>query len=302
MAFRQFEYLDDLAVRSLLASENIAIPEAITEVSESTTEGEGGAELSAGFEIPYVGKAEGGANLAGSKMGRQMFETSKRINDQYIFNVLHEEVEDEIVDITEGDTVSCSEGDLVKISGAINTDAIYRILTIFNAYSEVMDIENQDQIQEAHKILYSDAIGLSLEVEDSRFAYGMRIDPDNLWTERRQAFLEAKEYVVFGRVSKQIGGEDRWDYLNVAELIDSILVDETMDSLRNWASGMINAIDSAEGDMEVPDVSSADIEAFADLGDIGEVTTDARFSLDVEDREIALEGPGFVIHPIAIYW
>lgn len=302
MTSRQFEYLDDLAVRSLLASEDIAVPEAVKEVSESVTEGEGGAEVSAGFDIPYVGKAEGGANLAGSKMGRQMFETSKRINDQYVFNILNSELEDEIIDVSNEESVSLSQGDLVNITGKINTDAIYRILTVFNAYSEVMDVENQSQMQEAYEILYSDAIGLSLEVEGSSFVYGMRIDPDNLWKERTQAFLEADRYVVFGRVAKQIGGGDKWDYLNVAELINSILVDETMDTLRNWASDMINAIDSAEGDMEVPDVSSTEIEAFQDLSQIGEATTDARFSLDITDKEIALEGPGYVIHPIAIYW
>jgi len=54
MSARQFAYLDDLAVRSLLASENEAIPSEITEVSESITEGEGGGQVSAGLNLPYV--------------------------------------------------------------------------------------------------------------------------------------------------------------------------------------------------------------------------------------------------------
>ena len=76
MELRQFAYLDDLAVRSLLASRNIAPPEAVTEISESISGGEGGVEGSAGFDIPYVGKAEGGINLSGSKTGRQLLERS----------------------------------------------------------------------------------------------------------------------------------------------------------------------------------------------------------------------------------
>lgn len=115
MAYRQFAYLDDLAVRSLLASENIAPPDTITEISETVTEGEGGVDVSAGVEVPYVGGAEVGVDLSGSKTGHQLFEAFKRINDQYFFNVLQDELEDQISELTEDDDISLSEGDLVNI-------------------------------------------------------------------------------------------------------------------------------------------------------------------------------------------
>jgi len=302
MPHRQFAYLDDLAVRSILASENIAVPDARTEITESIKEGEGGAEASAGVDIPLVGNAEAGFDLSGSKTARQVFETSKRINDQYVFNLLNDELEDQINDLTESGDMSLSEGDLIKLDGNINTDAIYRILTLFNAYSEIMDVDHEEQIQQAYDLLYSDAVGISLEVENSRFSFGMRFNPDNLWVEQTQAFLGSDRYVVLGRVSKTFGGSETWDYLHAAEIIDSILNDETMTELRNWASQMIDTIGEAEGDMEVPDVSSTHIEAFSDLERVGEATTNAPFGLDIEDKEIALEGPGFVIYPIAIYW
>jgi hypothetical protein len=302
MSQRQFSYLDDLAVRSILASENIAIPDARTEITESVTEGGGGAEASAGIEVPYVGNAEAGVDLSASKTGRQLFETSKRINDQYIFNLLYDELEGQINDLTEEEGINLSEGDLVKLEGVINTDAIYRILTLFNTYSEIMDIDNQEQIHQAYDLLYSDAVGVSLEIDESQFSFGMRFNPDKLWVDKTQAFLGSKKYVVFGRVSKTFGGDERWDYLHVAEMIDSVLDDDTMSELRNWASKMIDVVGAAEEDMEVPDVSSTHIEGFSDLERIGEATTNASFGLDIENKEIALEGPGFVIYPIAIYW
>jgi len=198
--------------------------------------------------------------------------------------------------------MSLSEGDLVKIEGVINTDAIYRILTLINTYSEIMDIDNQEQIQQAYDLLYSDAVGISLEIDKSQFSFGMRFSPDKLWVDQNQAFLGNKKYVVFGRVSKTFGSDETWDYLHVAEIIDSVLNDETMSELRNWASQMIDVIGAAEEDMEVPDISSTHIEAFSDLERIGEATTNAPFGLDIEDKEIALDGPGFVMYPIAIYW
>jgi len=302
MAHRQFAYLDDLAVRSLLASENIATPDEITEISESITEGQGGAGVSAGVDIPFVGGAEAGVDLSGSKTGRQLFETSKRINDQYIFNVLYEEMEEDVVDLTSNGDVSVSEGDLIKIGGVVNTDAMYRILTLLDTYSEIMDIDNQEQIHQAYELLYSDAIGISVDVDDSRFSFGMRFDPNKLWIERSQAFLGTKRYIVLGRVSDTFGGGETWDYLNIAEMIDSVLADETMEEIRDLISTVINAIGSAEEDMELPDVSSASIDAFSDLENIGNATTNAPFRLDIDDKEIALDGPGFVIYPIAIYW
>lgn len=302
MAQRQFAYLDDLAVRSLLASENIAIPDALMEISESITEGEGGANLSAGVNIPGVGGADAGLGLSGSKTGRQMFQTTKRINDQYIFNALYNEVEDDVIDLVDSDDLSLSEGELVSIDGIVNTDAIYRILTLINTYSEIMDLDNQEQIQDAYELLYADAIGLSLDVENFTFSFGMRIDPNNLWIDRTKVFLGSKKYIVFGRISRVFGGDETWDYLNVAEMIDSVLADETMDELRDLVSQLISVVGTAEEDIELPDISATEVEGFGDLESLSEATRESSFSLDIDDKEIALEGPGFVIHPIAIYW
>lgn len=302
MSHRQFSYLDDLAVRSLLASENIAIPDAITEISESIREGGGGADASVGVDVPYLGGAEAGIDLSGTKTGRELFETSKRINDQYVFNILYNEMQDQIKDLTNADNFDASSGDLIEVKGIINTDAVYRILTLINTYSEIMEIENREQVNQAYNLLYSDSIGISLDVENTMFSFGMRVDPTYLWVEQTQAFLGEKEFIVFARVSHTFDGDETWDYLNIAELIDSVLVDETMSELRQLASQIINAIGSAEEDMEIPDISPASVRGFSDLEEMGEATTEAPFRLDVEDKEIALDGPGFVLYPIAIYW
>jgi hypothetical protein len=301
MELRQFAYLDDLAVRSLLASKNIPVPDDITEVNEAVKEGEGGGNLSLGLNIPYIGSGEGKVNLSGSKTGRELLETSKRINDQFIFDILYNELENDVTDMTEDSDRCLSEGDLVKIEGVANTDAIFRLLTIMNTYSELFE-EQEGQVQQAYDLLYGDSVGISLEVEDSRFSYGMRLKPEKLWIDQTQAFLGTKKYSVYGRIYDTIGGDDKWDYLNIVEVIDSILDDDTMNEVREVGSQFIRALGEAQQDVELPDVASAGVERFEDLEDLGETTKKSSFSLDVEDREIALEGPGFVIYPIAIYW
>lgn len=302
MEHRQFVYLDDLAVQSLLASEDIALPEEVREVSESTTEGQGGADLSASVNVPYLGDAEAGADLSGSKTGRQLFETSKRISDQYHFNKLYQQTKTDIKDQTGNNNIEGSEGDLVKIEGEINTDALYRILTLFETYSEIIDTENQDQISQAHDLLYSDAVGVSLDVGETQFSFGMRLNPEKLWTDQMQAFIGSKNYMIFGRISKSFGQSETWDYLNVAEVIDSILVDETMDSIRNLATQLVNALGQAEQDVELPDISGTDVDEFSDLEQLDQATSDTPLQLDVDDKELALDGPGYVVYPIAIYW
>jgi hypothetical protein len=302
MEHRQFVYLDDLAVQSLLASEDIALPEEVREVSESTTEGQGGADLSASVNVPYLGDAEAGADLSGSKTGRQLFETSKRISDQYHFNKLYQQTKTDIKDWTGNNNIEGSEGDLVKIEGEINTDALYRILTLFETYSEIIDTENQDQISQAHDLLYSDAVGVSLDVGETQFSFGMRLNPEKLWTDQMQAFIGSKNYMIFGRISKSFGQSETWDYLNVAEVIDSILVDETMDSIRNLATQLVNALGQAEQDVELPDISGTDVDEFSDLEQLDQATSDTPLQLDVDDKELALDGPGYVVYPIAIYW
>jgi hypothetical protein len=210
-------------------------------------------------------------------------------------------MEGEITDLTEED-VSLSEGDLVRLEGVVYTDAIYRVLTLINAYSELMEVDNKEQIQQAHELLYSDNVGVSVEVEDSSFSFGMRFDPSKLWIDQTHAFLGNKNHVILGRVSETIGGDETWDYLHIAELIDSVLADETMAELRDVASQIIDAIGSAEEDMELPDISSVNVEAFGDFERMGEATKQSPFRLDIEDKEIAIDGPGFVVYPIAIYW
>lgn len=302
MELRQFVYLDNLAVRSLLASIDVPVPEEIETTDETVLEfqGEGGA--GGEIEVPFVGSAQLGGEFTGSKVGREMLRTRKRINDQYIFNKLHDKLEGDIVDINkEGYSKNC---DLVKVKGNIETDAIYRVLKIISMFSDIAQIEEQENIKRAEELLYEKGIGVSIKVDDSRFAYAGTLKPENLWIDQERAFLGEKEYTVLGRVYTDFGSDEAWDYLDLVKIVDSIFEDETMDDLRTLASDVIEAIGGAESEYERPDISTADINNIEDIRDINTLADSAKSKIQfsVDDREIAIDGPGIVIDPIAIYW
>lgn len=303
MELRQFIYLDDLAIQSLLASKGIAMPEEITETDESIQESGGGGSAKAGIDVPMVGKADLGVDMSGSKTGREMLQTQRRITNQFAFDRLHEELDGQIIDLTENTEFNAEPGDVIKLQAPIRTDAIFRILKILSLFSDISDFENQEEVQKAERILYEDAIGVSIEYENSRFSFASTLNPSNLWVDEERAFLGNKEYVVFGRVFDTFGGDQQWDYLDLAEIIDTILADETMDDLRGMVSAFIEKMGEAEGEFELPDPSQAEIESFDDFEDLTkQAASQSAFQLGINEHEIAIQGPGIEIDPIAIYW
>lgn len=303
MELRQFVYLDDLAVQSLLASKGIAMPEEITETDESIREAGGGGSAKAGLEVPMVGKADLGVDMSGSKTGREMLQTQRRITNQFAFNRLHEELDNQVIDLTENTNFSPSPGDIIKIQAPIRTDAIFRVLKVLSLFSDIADIENQEEIQKAEEMLYEDAIGVSIEYENSRFSFASTLKPSNLWVDEERAFLGNKEYVVFGRVFDSFDGDQKWDYLDLAEIVDTIVADETMDDLRTVISAFIEKMGEAKGEFELPDPSQANVESFNDLENLTkQAASQSAFQLGIDEHEIAIQGPGIEIDPIAIYW
>lgn len=303
MEFRQFVYLDDLAVRSLLASMDIAVPEEVQETDESVQELEGEGEIGGGAEIPFIGSANLGAEVAGSKTGREMIQTRKKISDQYVFNIFHSKLEDQISIVSESG-MGTEEGELVKLEGEIQTDAIYRLLKAISLFNDVIESEDFEKMQRAEELLYEKGIGISIDCDDTRFSCASTLTPENMWIDQERAFLGDKQYTIVGRVYSTFEGDESWDYLDIVKIIDTIVADETMDDLRTMATQFIEMLGETSEEYERPDIGSAEIESLSGLEKLNEVPDSVKstFSLAVDEREIAIEGPGVVIDPIAIYW
>jgi len=229
MEFRQFIYLDNLAVQTLLASYNIAAPESVRESREAITEESSGLDFRAGINLPSMAELKIGANSSGAETAKEIFEAEKRINDQYLFSILHDALEDsdEIVDLT-GSTekISFSTGDMVKIRGEVKTDPIYRVLSVLSIINDLNLVDETeddlDQIEDIRELLYANQVGLSLQVEESMSSFGMSLDLDNMWGDENREFLGRREYVAVGRIRETFGRENKWDYADIMRLTDTI--------------------------------------------------------------------------------
>jgi len=306
MELRQFIYLDDQAVQTLLASYNIAAPESVKESRESISEESGGLDFSAGVNLPSIADLKMGANSSDSETVKELFEAEKRINDQYLFSILHEALEssEEIIDITGSDEdVSFSNGDMVKIRGKARTDPIYRLLSVFSIITDLDAVDNSgrksDEMEEFRELIYGDQIGLGLEVEGSMSSFGMSLERNNLWVDENREFLGSREYVAVGRVRETFGRNQKWDYADIMRLTGTVTSDDTMDNIREFASQFAESLSDFTQEYEQPDLEDVDLDEIPNEEYDSE---ESIFELELGDNELALEGPGHVIYPVAIYW
>ena len=188
---RDFVYLDSLTVQSLLASLNIAIPQETVELSEQTERVQHRTGLNAGITAPGVGKVGGSVDLSKTDIGTDIIETSKRINDQYIFDRLYDELEsrNEITSLPEdwdnsadGYNIDGNDLDVVKIRGKGKTDPIYRMANVLSLISRIEVLQgyaNQDEdnsqdddtdvskiIEDIQEVVFGNQIGVEFDVED----------------------------------------------------------------------------------------------------------------------------------------
>ena len=83
---REFVYLDPMSVNSLLASQYVALPEAIRQVSEDIggEDSQKGLNLTLGYGPAKVG---GSYSSGESERERRLSKTERQINDQYRFSI-----------------------------------------------------------------------------------------------------------------------------------------------------------------------------------------------------------------------
>lgn len=309
-SLREFMYLDSLSVQSLLASLDIAITKEEVEVDEDTQEQSAKSRFSGGINVPGLGNIGGKMDIAGSKTGTEMLETRKRINDQYLFSQLYNELEEkgEVVELPSdrpsgsGETFNLNSGDVVKVSGRAKTDPLYRMLNVASLSTRIKSLDlDEEQVSSARDAIYGKQIGMVVDVPDDEWGYAMSIERKNLWIDDPQReFLGSREYTVLGRIEEVIPPNTNWDYLDIMRIAGTVLSKDSLDSFRTVIQEFIEMVDGFEAEAPLPNLRGLTI------GDMQEMdsppTRDSKISVNIEDKEISIEGKALIINPIAVYW
>lgn len=300
---REFVYLDSMSVNSLLASQYVAIPETVREVSEEIEGEEGNKGLSASLGFSGVGSVGGQWQSKDSDQDRHMAETEQRINDQYRFSMLHKSLNEsgQFTDLsttesTEESSLELSQGQVIKIEGVFETDPFYRLLSAvslmmrlfraeelpqddgdFEDVDEMLTEDGQTVFELWKEILHGEEIGLKIKSDQFRYPIIMSIGTENLWVNPEREFLGAKNYTVVGRVTQTISGEETWDFIDLLRICGSVFSDESVDSFRD---------------------------ALTDVGDeIADIDEDGfQFDVEISRDDYVVEEPAIIVDPIAIYW
>lgn len=305
---REFVYLDTMGVNSLLASQFMAIPETVRDVSEEIEGDDDQRGIRGSLGIQGIGNIGGEWMSGSSEELRNLAEIERRINDQYRFSILHKTLEEaeQLIDLStqEADNETSFEldqGEVIKAKGNCDTDPFYRLLSAVSLMMRIGDaqelvseeggetnpeeLEMDEMTTESGKsifeawrdILHGERIGLKLEPEEFRYPIIMSVGQENLWVNPEREFLGSHDYVVVGRVSQTISGREKWDFIDLLRIVGSVFSEEAVDSFR---------------------------EALLEVGDnLGDIENDGfQFDVEIDRDDYVVEEPAIVVDPIAIYW
>lgn len=301
---REFVYLDDISVNSHLASLGVGRPEEIVDVSEESRERTGSGDIrvvSGSQTTGSVDSTETQMSATAPYRFQQLIETLDAENIDFSDNPTPAEVSRrDVVRITgvfnpmslykteiavkallnliDEDTVrSATEAGLADdeeeeielpdegdIPGSRDTDdetsdeeaiaAMFRVGELFEQLAEE---------------LIGDSVPLRVDYDDEGEEQSVvtMLDREKFDVPHRDAFFEAKEYVLFGRVEERIPRNDEWDPVRASNIVGRYFEDQESEGWRDdWEEG-------ADG-----------------LG------------ISLEDDDLIIEGRSLVIHPIAVYW
>jgi len=301
---REFIYLDSMSVNSLLASQYVALPETVRSVSEEL-EG-GNTEAGIGGSLGIAGHASIEANISSGEHeeGRQLSEIERRVNEQYRFSILYNTLveNDQLTDLSDysaDNGLSLEQGDTIKINGKFETDPFYRLLSAISLMMRIeqarevpnqpsedfeeldgMNISEDQNVFDTWKdILHGEQIGLKIESEEFRYPLVMSLEYDNLWTNPEREFLGSQNYTVVGRVKQVLNGNEKWDFVDLLRIMDSVFAEESVENFR-------------EAFRQVSD----------EIGEIGEEEGEFSFDITIDEEDYLVDERAIVIEPIAIYW
>ncbi|QIB78815.1 hypothetical protein G3A49_11970 [Haloferax volcanii] len=300
---REFVYLDSMSVNSLLASQYMAVPETVRDVSEDIEGDDSQKGLSGSIGFQGIGSIGGNWKSGDSEQSRRMSETEQRINDQYRFSMLYKTLKesDQLTNLSEAkatDTTSLelSQGQVVKVTGNCETDPLYRLLSAISLMMRFTKAEQMPQdefdtndldditLDDGNsifalwkEILHGEQIGLKIDPDGFRYPVIMSVGIENMWVNPEREFLGAQNYTVVGRVTQVNSGNEAWDFIDLLKIFRSVFSDESVDKFRD---------------------------SITEVGEKLNQSDNGEFQIDVEiNREdYVVEEPAVIIDPIAIYW
>ncbi|GAA1817249.1 hypothetical protein GCM10009682_42600 [Luedemannella flava] len=308
---REFVYLDELSVNSLLASQYVAVPEAVKEASENIEGDESGWSFGGSLSISGLGGGEISRDSSSSEEQRVLRETERKVNGQYRFSILHDVLEGsgELVDLSDSSSDNSSSlefdsGDPIKIRGDCDPDPFFKLLNsitmltrMFEAeqlehttgedvdFSEDMDEIMIDESRSVfdiwRDILHGERIGLRVDSDGFNYPVVMSIDLGSLWTNPKREFYSTKQYTVIGRVDHVIGNE-KWDYIDLVQIMSEVFTEDSVDGFRGVLSEVAENLEEntqTENEEEMFEIDT-----------------------DIEESDYVVDGPAIVIDPVAIYW
>ena len=300
---REFVYLDSMSINSLLASQYVAIPETVRDISEEIEGEEGNKGINASLGFQGVGSIGGQWSSKESDRDRQMAETEKKINDQYRFSMLYRSLNksDKLKNLSTAETddnssIQLSQGQVIKAEGHFETDPFYRLLSAvslimrfakaeeapqqqrdFEDFEEMLTEEGQTVFSLWKDILHGEQIGLKIETEHFNYPILMSVGIENLWVNPEREFLGSKNYTVVGRVVQTITGEEKWDFIDLLKICGSVFSDNSVDNLRDALTEV--------GD----EIANVDEEGF-------------QFDVEIDREDYVVEEPAVIVDPVAVYW
>lgn len=304
---REFVYLDPMSVNSLLASQQMAVPQTVREVSEDI-QGEN-SQGSIGGSIGFQGLGiSGNLGKGDTEESRRLAETERRINDQYRFSILHRTLTEanQLTDLDqeeadEQNTISLNQGDVIKATGTCTTDPFYQLLTSLSSMLRISRVEDIEQAEVANReegnfeemtdtegnwvfdtwkdILHGEQISLKINPLNHSYPILMSVQTEDLWIRPEREFAGDRKFSVVGRVSQMLTSRSKWDFIDLLQIMDGTFTEESVDSFRDIFTSVSEEINNKE-------------------------EQDENFEIDADmDRdEFVVEGPAILIKPIAIYW
>ena len=304
---REFVYLDEISVNSLLASQYVAIPEAVKDATEEIEGSDSGWAISGSLTVPGVGGVKAGSESSDSEESRNLREIERKVNSQYRFSILHDVLEQSgslqnlsKMDEDEDSSLNFNSGDTIKIQGSCDPDPFFKVLnsmTLLMRMFEATQVEQKmgedwnlseqkDQVMLGEtesvfdiwkNVLHGERIGLRVDSEEFDYPVVMSIELDSLWTDPKREFFSTKNYTVVGRVD-QVIAQSKWDYIDLLQIMGEVFSSESLDEFRDVLMDVAEDMEEQDSDEEF------DID------------------LDIDRSDYVVEGPAIVVDPIAIHW
>ena len=333
---REFVYLDSLAVQSLLASLHVDISEESTRINQQSERVKENAAVNAGVSGPGIGSFGANVGTSTAETEGEILETSKKITDQYIFDVLYNELDDSGKISTfsfdwdsppSNSDFNLDSVDVVKITGTAKTDPVYRLANLVSLLSRVevlqeyQDSDNRSTTEisqiadDLKEIIFSNQIGVQID-DGTLMSYVMSVDTDNLWVnDPRREFTDSREYTVLGRVVGEIPEDDEWDYIDLLRISDVIFDKESLRTVRELLTIFLDLLsdfrirlsleplkDVSFQEMQKVDFEQVFLGMGTESGDSDDEDSETGIQVRIKDKTVCVEAPGLIIEPIAIYW